>query len=264
MSGGSESPTATTPASTGCGKAIVYTAVGWSGWDANSTVTPSWKETPRGYSADSSMCAPAAIPLVLFAVSAAATTAATVQQAQQASNAAKEQNAKYRSVSDAATINYYENLKQLAIQGDQENAALSQAGQQVAASATAARGTVQARAAAAGISGVSVEALLGEFSAIEAASNADLSRNREWAGMARADTARSLRANMQQQLSSAAPNRIYGPSVGGYLASMAGQAASAYSMYRANVPPYSSSSPTLPSAGTGGNLNERLGWGGYW
>jgi len=182
------------------------------------------------------MCEPATISLALFAVGAAATTAATAQAANQAKETATTNNKRYNSIAEAAAENYRANLGQLAIRGDQEYAAAVQEGQQLTQAADAARGTVRTRAAAAGVSGNSVNALLDEFSAIEAASLSDLNRNQQWGAMSRQDTVRSLQSNMQQQLTNAAPSRIYGPSTAGYLASMAGLALQSYGTYQKNAP----------------------------
>lgn len=133
--------------------------------------------------------------------------------------------------------NYRANLGQLAIQGDQEYAAASQQATQNVQEAAAARGTVAARAAAAGVGGNSVEALLNEFSSIEATNAAALKRNLMWGNQARGDQARALAAGTQQQISSAAPNRIYGPSTPGYLATLAGIAMNSYGFYLQNKVP---------------------------
>lgn len=172
-----------------------------------------------------------------FGLSAATSVADAATQSSQANASARESNERYRSISEAAIESYQTDLKQLSIRTAQEDAAISQAATQNAEQAEDARGATLVRAAGAGISGASVEALLSEFSSIESENAATIARNREWSRRSISDTAEKLRADAQQRISGAAPRKTYGPSPFALALDVAGAGLQAYGDYKRDKTP---------------------------
>jgi hypothetical protein len=181
------------------------------------------------------MCSPLAA--TSLGVSAASSIAGAASASSQAKATAKEDNARYRSVSDAAIESYQADLKQLSMRSAQEDAALAQTATENAQQAEDARGTTLVRAAGAGVSGESIEAILAEFSAIEAENESALKKNREWSKQSMRDTAEQLRSNATQRIAGAAPRKIKGPSPFGLALDIAGAGLQAYGDYKHDRPP---------------------------
>lgn len=183
------------------------------------------------------MCDPVSLGVSSLIVGIGSAAASAVGQASTASANQKTANKKYNSIATAATENYLANLTQLGIRGDQEDAAATQTGRELQKQAAVATGSVKTGAAAAGVSGNTVDALLAEFAGIEGENMAAIQRNQAWARMARQDQARSLRSGTQQQISSAAPTQYTGPSPFAFALDLAKVGLDSASTYYNRKPP---------------------------
>lgn len=159
------------------------------------------------------MCA--ILPVAMAAVSIAGAAAQHAAQQSQANAAGKYQNKRYNAVSEEALGSYGRDLSQLSLRDQQESVASAQAAGHNRMEADATVGTISNRAAAAGVSGKSVNAAINEFRVIEWENDFNIWRNRAWQSAQIETNKQASRANAQSRISGAAPQPIQQPSSAG-------------------------------------------------
>lgn len=156
------------------------------------------------------MCEPVTLTMMGLAIASAAVSYSAQQK--QATAQAKYQNEIQQQANDSASESFRQGTSAVGrrlIQNDQ------QAGQALAENAVNA---MQARAHAAvaagesGVSGVSVDALMGDFSRIEAANNHAITTNKEWATDQAVEQERGMAAEAKSRIAQAMPGPVAFPS----------------------------------------------------
>jgi hypothetical protein len=196
------------------------------------------------------MCEPATIAMVGVGISAASTAAKFQSDSQDASDAAKVQNKRYTGVAGSAMDSYFRGLNSIAQRSEQETAGASQAAQEVVTQAREATGTATAGAAARGVGGNSVTALLHEFASLEDDNLHTINTNLMWSKTQLGAEAEAIAANTQSRIASAAPSRVRGPSAPAAILGFAGSAMQ-WGAWSADHPPSTTASSNFgtPSAG---------------
>lgn len=174
------------------------------------------------------MCVTATVGMAIasFAIGAAQ----SVMQYQAASNQAEAQTAMYErnvEASNQATVNKYAHQQNRMIQ---EAAATSQEKQNIALEAEAARSTARVAAGEGGVTGLSVDSLIGDYHAKQGRYERTLDRNHQMnADYLRAEMD-STQAQGQSRINSMQPGQK--PSFAGAALRIAGSGLGAYSTYR--------------------------------
>lgn len=164
-------------------------------------------------------------------MSAASAGASAYGQSQAAGAEADYQNNQYSATAQASLEAYRRTIKQSADQVNQEAANSSDQALQLRAAAGQARGSVSTSAAERGVTGDSVETLLGDFSRIESTNSFNLETNLGWFKGQIAENLAGVRAGGQSRISGAAPRPIQGPNILGSVLGFGSSALGSYDTY---------------------------------
>lgn len=157
------------------------------------------------------MCEPVTLTMMGLAIASAAVSYSAQQK--QANDQAKYQNTLQDQANTSASESYRfgtQGVTSRLIQNDQQ---ASQALAQNAVAGMSARATAATSAGESGIDGNSVNALLGDFSRIEAANNYDITTNRQWATDQAQQDERGMQSEAKSRIAAAMPGPINYPSM---------------------------------------------------
>jgi hypothetical protein len=191
------------------------------------------------------MCLLAGLAFAGTGLSIASQVAGYAAQNQQAKAAQRAQNQNYSQTAAIAMANYSRQVGQIQTSLSQADAADAVTGIQNALSASSARGTAAVQAAERGVSGNSVEALYGEFAAIDAANRLTLKTNRDWRERQAYEEMLALEANTKSAIASATPQAVPRPNPLALGLTIAGTAATGITGYMrdARLGPFKNSTP---------------------
>jgi hypothetical protein len=174
------------------------------------------------------MCVPAVIPIAMAAVSAAGTAASYYGQ-QQAADAQSEYGKNiHKYVKKTATANYYQQVQQIQTRFGQET---TRAGDESMKN-TLAGEKAKAQAAAVfgerGVTGNSINSLLGDFDRIEAQNHSPLATNLNWQKQQAGQDILAARANAIDRIHGSVPQPVAYPSLLAAALQLGGTALKAY------------------------------------
>lgn len=156
------------------------------------------------------MCEP--VSIATAAISIAGTVAAASAKQSEANASARFQGKRYTDTATQALDSYRRTLGQLSLRDSQEAVAATQQANTNASQGRQVRGRAAALAAAAGVSGTSVNAALTEFDTINWENDFNIWRNRQWQSAQIRENMAGARAQAQGQISGVTPSPVYGPS----------------------------------------------------
>lgn len=181
------------------------------------------------------MCEP--VTIGLLAVSAASAVASQKAAADQAKAAGTDQNNRYNAVSSAALESYRRSTGRLQARAIEEIEAASATSVDNQRQAQTARGIASASGAARGVSGASVDELIGSYSAIEAANDYTIKRNLGFTLDQIREEQYGARADAVGRINGAAPSTIKGPSNLAFGLNLAAAGLQSYGNYQKAQPP---------------------------
>lgn len=157
------------------------------------------------------MCGPLAIPIATAALSAVGAVASYRQQSQQAEAQAKAANEVQRQARLNATRQYTD----LQLRQQQERMAAAQQKEQSQREARATVASARTAAGESGVTGFSVDSVIGDIEGRAARYRENINQNQEFTQQQLQATAEGIRAGAQSQINQAASTNIQGPSMAG-------------------------------------------------
>lgn len=180
------------------------------------------------------MCSPTAVAVVGLVISAAG-TAASYQQQENAKNAQENfQKRRYEETAANAEASFLAQSAQNNLRIQQEAEAAAQATQQVKKQQAKARSAAVVSAGEAGVTGLSVDALLADFDRTASARNEAIRRNFEFTAQQIGVSGQGLAAQAQAQKNGAIGKPVAGPSLVGAGLQIGGAGLDSYDYYRRN------------------------------